>query len=201
MQSLKDKASHWFVEGLEDWLYFLQGPQPQVFNNPPRFQKKRLFRLVVFAVSASILLGVIPTVSIEGVSKTPEAITATSTPAIVIMLCAGTLAGVYSVSAKIFRVPITAAQAFYIFSFLTLPWLPSTALVLSLENLLRSRVIGFLISAWLSFTILIVVVYICIGVSRVAACSKLRCWASIVLPIALVVTLIIWLIEGIDLRR
>jgi len=192
--------AHWFVDELDDWLFFLQGPRPPVFQYPHNFEKKRLLKLLVFVILTSgIILG-ITTVTISGIGKT--AAVASSYPAIILVTASATLSVVYSVSAKVFRIPITITDTFYVILFMTLPWLPPTALVFALEPIMPNLVVGFLTALWLTFALLMVLIYVGLAVPKIVPnCPAWRCWASIITPVALFVCLIIFVVSAIDLTK
>ena len=192
----------WIRQAFSDWLTLLGGPDPSLFNADLGTSWKRLFSLLALVVFlAGVGYGVPLVASPSTLLKTiPSLIVFNSRPALLFLLGAAALAGIYTyVFAKIFVVPITIKQAFFIILFLGLPWVPITAFMLGLETV-GVPFYSLIFLLWIYFVLIILIVNFYRGISSMCVtCPRWRVFGSVFIAIMLVVfsyfALMEWLVR------
>jgi len=190
----------WIRQAFSDWLTLLGGPDPSLFESESVTSWKRLWSLLALVVFLSgVGYGVPLVASPSSLLKTvPWLIVLNSRPALLFLLGAAALAGIYTyVFAKIFRVPITIKQAFFVILFLGLPWVPITAFILGLENV-GVPFYSLIFLLWIYFVVVILIINFYRGITTICAtCPRWRIWGSVIIAVMLVVVSYFVLMEWI----
>lgn len=184
-------ASGFLGTSLTDWLTFLQGPAPPVFDSSTAFNAewKRLIRLCALVL---LLLSVITIAFSLGTGQPGEKwhLLATRTRDLMLVLGVGAVVAVlYAfMLAPLLRIRITFIQTLFALLMLGLPWLP---LILFVQALGMVWTNGLVVGLFLSALALVPLYNFCKGVAIIAGCRPRRVMLSLAIPAVLALVVVI----------
>lgn len=177
------------IKTLSDWLELLQGPPSSVFREILTAKDwGRLLGLVTLSLTFSgVALGV--NIGLSGLFS-PTGALVSPKPLIYLLLTGALLSAVYSVISGLFRIRITLQETFFVLLSLTLPWLPVLIFIDAVRLLPSFPLISLVTLVGTAIVAFKGIANFVGGVREVSRSPKWRVWLSVLVPLAMIATLI-----------